>query len=223
MLRSGGRSDLDWHAIPALHDDVRDDVRESARDSPFDRTPERATVVGRGTFATVLVSNRDPGRCIKIERVIGSDPFGAGANSLTIAERMGDVGIGPRVHAWRVVASAKTGSLYLASEMDRVDGCTLQEWTVRRARSTEMIFDRELATLDAALMSKVRRMNALGVRHNDLHLHNVMVDTTHTPWLIDFTFASQPKIGEVGDETAALLAKLASGRRHMRREGVAGR
>ena len=183
-----------------------------------DITASRVTMVGRGTFGTV-VKSWTPGRCVKIERIIGCDPLDACAASLSVAERMGSIGVGPNVYAWRVIqcqcdATDHSDQTILVIEMDIVPGTTLHEWRLaRRYIHTDSSKDGEMGVLVDALVAKVKMMNGLGVRHNDLNVHNVMVDKANVPWLIDYTFATQHRIGDAGDESTVMLANCFHGGR----------
>lgn len=167
-----------------------------------------SSVVGRGVFATVIGCQR-AGRCVKVERALGANTMGTYTASLEVAERMGKEFVGPRVHAWRVITT-KTADIFLVSEMDRVPGITLGEWRLGQALEAHGTYESDLADMTVKIVHKIRRMNALGVRHNDLNLGNVLVDNARSePWIIDYTFSTQHRFGDAGDEASVLIGNLA--------------
>ena len=158
-----------------------------------------ANIVGRGAFASVFASG--PHRCVKVERTHFAVSLKSKVRCIEIARRMGDAGLGPRVHAWKIMRHETTVCVVL--EMDRVDGQTVRGWLSDEQRTGEHVQE----TCDR-VESKIASMHRLGIRHNDLHVANVMLDRAGTPWLIDFTFASIHDTGGTGNEAPALMSAV---------------
>jgi hypothetical protein len=158
-----------------------------------------ADIVGRGAFATVFASG--PHRCVKVERTISAVPLKSKIRCIEIARRMGDAGLAPRVHAWKIMRHE--GTVCVVLEMDRVNGQTVRGWLSDEQREGANV----KATCDR-IENKVASMHRLGIRHNDLHVANVMLDRAGTPWLIDFTFSSIHDLGGTGNEAPALVSAV---------------
>lgn len=135
---------------------------------------KKAKILGSGGFGTVFDMGK--GRCVKIETVTNASV----RKGVEIAIQMGRLGVGPKVHGWRVCSC--DGSLYAVTEMDRIAGSTLDEWLTKK-HTTQVT-----ASVRAKLKAKIAKMNKVGVTHGDLHEGNVMVDAKNLPWIIDFTY-----------------------------------
>jgi hypothetical protein len=175
------RESLQWltpiiEAEALRHDLLRKhDVLDGCDDCLEVERLRKAKVLGNGAFGTVFDVGK--GRCIKVERVRDAGI----AQGVCDAVRMGELRVGVRVHKWHMCECA--GSVYLVTEMDRVDGATLQAWLNVKSRK-----DADIRKLQAALKRKIARMKGAGVVHHDLHPGNVMVDMAGVPWIIDFTY-----------------------------------
>lgn len=161
-----------------------------------------AKVLGYGYNGTVF--EYGPGRCIKVEslstRLFPVTRSGKLLNQFegsalehlgNVAERMGELGIGPKVFSWRVCSCAR--AVMLVIEMERIEGRTLQDVVLDKAtRALQM------DKVRSALLKKLELMHANGFAHADFHPGNVMVDKRNVPFIIDFSFM----IGEGADGTA---------------------
>ena len=95
------------------------------------------------------------------------------------AKAAGQANISPQVHdAW--FCCSATNSAYVIV-MDRVDGgVDLFNWVHNKSKA-------QISKMHEQLDVLVRKMNRLGIFHNDLHAGNVVVDRNNRPWIIDFS------------------------------------
>lgn len=154
---------------------------------------KRAKVLGRGYNGTVF--DIGGGHALKVESLsqqlvpVGKDGKllergRANDSALDMlgasAQRMGELGIGPKVYGWKVCACPRTA--VLAVEMDKIEGRTLTEF-VRDKKTTPS----QMTKVRNALIAKLEKMHAEGLVHADFHHNNVLVDRKSEPWIVDFS------------------------------------
>lgn len=140
-------------------------------------------LIGKGAFASVFGAG--DGRCVKVEKVNASMSDAALIRPIAIAAWAGGVGIAPRVHCWIVSRDAGSGDASVVIEMDRIaGGVPLGRWAMSITRTRS-----DVARMDVRVRAAMARLARCGVRHNDLHVANVVVDEVDKPWIVDFTFA----------------------------------
>jgi len=107
-----------------------------------------------------------------------------------IANKASKLGIGPKLYDTFVILDK--GSVIIVRIYELLDGKSWNAtvWTPAKKAAAVKILDR-----------KVRKMNAAGIIHNDLHTNNVMVTKSNDVFIIDFDLSALVKTVETRDGT----------------------
>lgn len=139
--------------------------------------------LGNGVDGTVYLLENGKAAKISMIRLHDEDYLDyhieAALQEIKACRLAGKYKFGPQVHnAWFCMSA--TSAAYVIV-MDQVEGgIDLFDWAEGRS-------PREKEDMQSAIDSIVESMHSVGLYHNDLHAHNVMVDRNNKPWIIDFS------------------------------------
>lgn len=145
-------------------------------------------LLGKGSFGEVYEHPGDPSRVLKVVTCVRTDPDSA-VREAEIMKRASAAGVSPKFYGTRVCCGkGPVATRCLAIfELGRLK-TTLVDWVQEKPRSRS-----EKIKMIKRIDAKLQKLHGMGIRHMDIHLENVMVDSKGQPFLIDF--------GEAKDST----------------------
>ena len=114
-----------------------------------------------------------------------------------IANMAANLGIGPKLYDTFVTLDK--GSVVIIRIYELLDGKSWMDTTWTPAKKAAAV---------KILKQKVRKMNAAGIIHNDLHTSNVMVTKSNDVFIIDFDRSKLAKTAETGNALFRFNASL---------------